>query len=78
MDPVIMSITEQDLASKEEALLDRDFDVFDTETTVSPVSVSRSNFSDNVGRQIPFLEVVQSSIVPYVVEVAFPFPEFIS
>jgi hypothetical protein len=33
--------------------------------------------SDNVGKQIPFLEAVQASIVPYVVEVAFPFPEFI-
>jgi hypothetical protein len=61
----------------EEALIDRDSDVFDTEITISPVSVSRANLSDNVGRQIPFLEAVQASIVPYVVEVAFPFPEFI-
>jgi hypothetical protein len=50
---------------------------FDTEITISPISVSRANLSDNVGRQIPFLEAVQASIVPYVVEVAFPFPEFI-
>jgi hypothetical protein len=78
MDPVIMSITEQDPASKEEALIDRDSDVFDTEITISPVSVSRANLLDNVGRQIPFLEAVQASIVPYAVEVAFPFPEFIS
>jgi hypothetical protein len=39
--------------------------------------VSRSNLSDNVGRHIPFLEAVQATIVPYVVEITFPFPEFI-
>jgi hypothetical protein len=77
MDPVILSVTEQDPLPSEEALIDRDSDVFDTEITVSPVSVSRANLSDHVGRQIPFLEVVQASIVPYVIEVAFPFPEFI-
>jgi hypothetical protein len=77
MDPVIMSVAEQDLTSNEEALIDRDSDVFDTELTISPISVSRANLSDNVGKQIPFLEVVQASIVPYVIEVTFPFPEFI-
>jgi hypothetical protein len=51
--------------------------VFDTETTISPISVSRDNLSDNVGKHIPFLEVVQVTIVPYVVEVVFLFPEFI-
>jgi hypothetical protein len=76
--PVILSITEQDLASKEEALIDRDSDVFDTEITVSPISVSKSNLLDNVGKQIPFLEAAQASITPYVVEVIFPFPEFVN
>jgi hypothetical protein len=78
MNPVILSVTEQDPASKEEALIDRDSDIFDTEITVSPISVSRANLLDNVGRQIPFLEVVQASIVPYAIKVTFPFPEFIS
>jgi hypothetical protein len=77
MDPIITSVTEQDPVSNEEALIDRDSDVFDTEITISPISVSRSNLSDNVGKHIPFLEAVQASIVPYVVEVTFPFPEFI-
>jgi hypothetical protein len=77
MDPIITSVTEKDPVSNEEALIDRDSDVFDTEITISPISVSRSNLSDNVGRRIPFLEAVQATIVPYVVEVAFPFPEFI-
>jgi hypothetical protein len=77
MDPVIMSVAEQDPMSNEEALIDRDSDVFDTEITISPISVSRANLSDNVGKHIPFLEAVQATIVPYAVEVAFPFPEFI-
>jgi hypothetical protein len=76
--PVILSVNEQEISSKEEALIDRDFDVFDTEITVSPVSVSRSNLLDNVGKHIPFLEAVQASIIPYVVETVFPFPEFVS
>ena len=67
MDLVIMSVIDQDLASKEESLIDKESYVFDTKITVSPVSVSRANLSDNVGRQIPFLEAVQASIVPYVV-----------
>jgi hypothetical protein len=71
------SVTEQYISPSEEALIDRDSNVFDTEITVSPVSLSRSNLSDHVGRQIPFLKSFQASIVPYVVEVAFPFPEFI-
>jgi hypothetical protein len=78
MNPVILSVTEQDFASKEEALIDRDSDIFDTEITVSPISVSRANLLDNVGKRIPFLEAAQASITPYAVEVAFPFPEFIS
>jgi hypothetical protein len=56
--PVIMSVAEQDLTSNEESLIDRDSDVFDIELTISPISMSRSNLSDNVGKQIPFLEVV--------------------
>jgi hypothetical protein len=65
MNPVILSVTEQDPASKEEALIDRDSDIFDTEITVSPISVSRANLLDNVGKQIPFLEAAQASITPY-------------
>jgi hypothetical protein len=72
-----MSVAEKDPMSNEEALIDRDSDVFDTEITISPISMSRANLSDNVGKQIPFLEAVQATIVPYVVEVTFPFPEFI-
>jgi hypothetical protein len=74
MDPIIMSVTEKDPMSNEEALIDRDSDVFDTEITISPISVSRANLSDNVGKQIPFLEAVQATIVPYVVEVHSLFP----
>jgi hypothetical protein len=76
--PVVLSVNEQDISSREEALIDRDSDVFDTEITVSPISVSRSNLLDNVGTHIPFLEAAQASITPYVVEVVFPFPEFVS
>jgi hypothetical protein len=77
MEPIIMLVTEKDPMSNEEALIDRDSDVFDTEMTISPISVSRANLSDNVGKQIPFLEAVQAFVVPYVVEVTFPFPKFI-
>jgi hypothetical protein len=63
--------------ANEEALINQDSDVFDNEITISPISVSRRNLSDNVGRCILFLEVVQATIVPYVVEITFPFPEFI-
>jgi hypothetical protein len=77
MDPVIVSVAEKDPTSRKEALIDRDSNVFDTEITISPHSVSRSNLLDNVGKHIPFLEAVQASIVPYVVEVVFPFPKFI-
>jgi hypothetical protein len=76
--PVILSMNEQDIASIEEALIDRDFNVFDTEITILLISVSRSNLLDNVGKLILFLETAQSSITPYVVEVVFLFPEFIS
>jgi hypothetical protein len=75
---VILSVNEQDIASREEALIDRDSDIFDTKITVSPVYVSRSNLLDNVGTRIPFLEAAQASITPYIVEVVFPFPEFVS
>jgi hypothetical protein len=78
MKPIILSITEQDITSKEEALIDRDSDVFDTEITVSPIFVYKSNLLDNVGKRIPFLEVAQASITPYIVEVIFPFPEFVN
>jgi hypothetical protein len=39
--PVVLSMSEPDISSREDALIDRDFDVFDTETMVSPVSVSK-------------------------------------
>ena len=65
--PVIFFVNEQDIASREEALIDRDSDVFDTEITVSPISVSRSNLLDNVRNCIPFLGMAQASITPYVV-----------
>jgi hypothetical protein len=39
--------------------------------------VTRSNLSDKVGRCIPFLEAVQATTVPYAVEIAFPFLEFV-
>jgi hypothetical protein len=75
--PVVLSMKEQDSTSKEEALIDKDSDVFYTEITVSPISVSRSNLLDNVGKHIPFLEAAQASITPYTIEVIFPFPEFV-
>jgi hypothetical protein len=75
---VVLSITEQDLTSKEEALIERESDVFDTEITVSPITVSKSNLLDNVGKCIPFLEDSQASITTYAVEIIFPFPEFVS
>ena len=63
--------------TNEESLINQDSDVFDTEITISSIFVSRSNLSDKVGRCIPFLEVVETTIVPYDVKIAFPFPEFI-
>jgi hypothetical protein len=76
--PVVLSMNEQDISSREEALIDRDFDVFDIETTVSPISVSKSNLLDNARTCIPFLEAAQASITPYIVEIVFPFPKFVS
>jgi hypothetical protein len=76
--PVSLSLNEKAISSREEPLIDKDFDVFDTEITVSPVSVSRSNLLDNFRKHIPFLEVAQASIIPCVVEMVFPFPEFVS
>jgi hypothetical protein len=76
--PVILTMCEQETSSGEEALIDRDFDVFDTEMTVSPISVSKSNLLNNVGTHIPFLEVARASIIPYVIETVFPFLEFVS
>jgi hypothetical protein len=39
--PVVLSINEQDISSREESLIDRDSDVFNIEIMVSPISVSR-------------------------------------
>jgi hypothetical protein len=75
--PIITSVTDQDPVSNEESLIDLYLDIFDTKITISPISISRRNLPDNVGRCIPFLEVVQATIVPYVVKVTFSFPEFI-
>jgi hypothetical protein len=61
----------------EEALIDRDSNVFYNEITISSISVSRRNQSNKVGRCISFLEEFQATIVPYVVEFSLPFPKFI-
>jgi hypothetical protein len=53
-----MSVVDEDSVSKEEALIDRDSDVFDIGITISPISVSRSNLFDKVGKHLPFLEAV--------------------
>jgi hypothetical protein len=76
--PIFLSVNEQEISSREETLIDRDFDIFDTEITVSPVFMSKSNLLVNVGMCIPFLEAALASIIPYVVEIVFPFPEFVS
>jgi hypothetical protein len=76
--PVILSINEQDISSREESLIDRDFNIFDKEITILPTSVSKSNLLDNVGMHIPFLEASQASITPYIINVVFPFPQFVS
>jgi hypothetical protein len=46
----ILSMNEQEITSREEALIDRDSNVFDTEIIVLPISVSRSNLLDDVGK----------------------------
>jgi len=74
MDPIITLVTNQDPMSNEESLIDRDSDVCDTEITIFPIFVSRSNLSDNVGKNIPFLEEFQATMVSYEFEVDFPFP----
>jgi hypothetical protein len=74
MDPIITLVIDQYPMSNEEALIDQDSDVFDTEIAICPIFVSRSIFSDNVGNHIPFLEAIYPTIVPYVVQVSFPFP----
>jgi hypothetical protein len=61
----------------EEALIDQDSYLFYTKITISPISMSRSNIFDKVGRCISFLEEVLATIVPYAVEISFLFPEFI-
>jgi hypothetical protein len=77
MDPIIISVAEKDPVSNEESLIDRDSYVFDIEITISPISMSRANLSNNVGKQMPFPEELHSTIFPYATEVAIPFPEFI-
>jgi hypothetical protein len=77
MDPIITSVTEQDLVENEKSLIDRDTYFFDVEITISPIFVYIRNLSDKVGICIPFLEAVQATIVPYGVEISFSFPKFI-
>jgi len=76
--PVVLSMSEPDISSREDSLIDRDSDVFEIKTTVSPISVSKANFLNNIGSHISFLEVDQASFTPYVIEIVFPFPEFVS
>jgi hypothetical protein len=76
--PIFLFVSEPDTPSREDTLIDRDFDIFDTVTTVSPVSVSKENLLNNLRSHISFLEVAQASFTPYVVETIFPFPEFVS
>ena len=76
--PVVLSMNEQEISSSEETLIDKYFDIFNIEITVSPVSMSRLNLLDNVGTHIPSLEVTLASIIPYVVEMVFPFPKIVS
>jgi hypothetical protein len=77
MDPIVFSLEEKDLESNEESLIDIDADVYDPDITISPISMSHGNLVDIRGKSIPFLEAFQASIVPYVVELSFPLPEFI-
>jgi hypothetical protein len=77
MDPIITSLTEQDSTTIEESIIGRDADVSDVEITISPISVSRINLSNKIGKIIPFLEALQATIVPYVVQIDFMFPEFV-
>jgi len=75
---VVLSMSELDTPSKEDALIDRDSDVFDTLTTISPIFVSKANFLNNVRSHISFLEVAQASFTPYVIETIFPSPKFVN
>jgi hypothetical protein len=63
--------------ANEKSLIDRDSDVFYTKITISPISMSRRNLFDKVGKCIPFLEAIHDTIVPYSIEIDFSFPEFI-
>jgi len=60
MDPIITSVIEKELVSKEESLIDQDSNVFYTEITIPLIFVSKSNMYDNVAKCIPFLEAVQA------------------
>jgi hypothetical protein len=65
--PIFLSMSEPDISSREDALIDKDYDIFDTETTVSPIYVSKANFLNNARSHIPFLEVARASFTPYVI-----------
>jgi hypothetical protein len=62
--PVVLSVSEPDTPSREDALIDKDSDVFDTVTMVSPISVFKANLLNNVGSHISFLEADQASFSP--------------
>jgi hypothetical protein len=76
--PVVLSVSEPDSPSREDSLIDRDSDVFDTMTMVSTIFVSKVNFLNNVGSHISFIEAARASFTPYVIETIFPFPKFLS
>jgi hypothetical protein len=76
--PVVLSMSEPDTPSREDSLIDRDSDIFNTLMMVSPVSVSKENLLNNVGFHISFLEAARASFTLYVIETIFPFPEFVS
>jgi hypothetical protein len=78
VNPIVLSVRELDTPSREDTLIDRDSNVFDIVTMVSPISVSKVNLLNNVGSHISFLEVDRASFAPYVVETIFPFREFMN
>jgi hypothetical protein len=76
--PIFLSMSGPDTPSREDALVDRDSKVSDIVKMVSPISVSKVNFLNNVGSHISFLEEARSSFAPYFVEKFFSFPEFVN
>ena len=75
---VVLSMSEPGISSREEALIDRYFDIFHIETIVSLIYMSKENLLKSDRSRIPFLEVARASFTPYVIEIVLPFPEFVS